>query len=426
MSILLNHLSHLSNHARLFLACSGGRDSLSLAWACHLLYQHKKLATLPILLHVHHGMQSANDDWAKFVKSWADEHGFICHVIAIRLDKKNETAARQARYQAMINFMGHDDVLLLAHHQADQAETVLMRLINGTGIQGLSGMKVWQSKTFGDKTIHLHRPWLPIGRQDINDFAHAHALPYVDDPTNNTTDNARSFIRNDILPRLTALNPQVSANIARSATLVAQSVEILRPIINSSLTQCLCHTQCDTPYQSVLDINILSTFDVSYQSAILHAWLGLGETTPPPNHIIGEILALAHRDNPDQKTQLFWQGSYGYVICRYRHYLYRFWDKVWAYLHEQKTHQNITLALPIHDEVYPLNRTDKVVINIHEVPRHLHGKKLYQTLGVAPFFRNHLHIITYQEYSWLVAPYQSWQLSGAPCCIDGAYWQSVR
>lgn len=423
MSALLTCLSHLSDHSRLFLACSGGRDSLSLAWACHLLYQDGKLTTKPILLHVHHGMQDANDDWAKLVKSWANEHDFICHVLPICLNKKSETTARHARYQAMANIMSDGDVLLLAHHQGDQAETVLMRLINGTGIHGLSGIRAWQTKTLDGKTIHLHRPWLSVSRQDISDFAHTHTLPYVDDPTNTTTDNARSFIRNDILPRLASLNPQVIANIARSATLINQSTDILHPIISSSLGKCLCHDQSDTTYQSVLDINALTTFDDSHQSAILHAWLSTNETTPPPSQIIKDILTLVHRSNPDQRTKLFWQGSYGYVICRYRHHLYRFWDKAWDYLNGQSTDNTIALALPPDHTARLLDRTDKISITIHGKPRHLHGKKLYQTLGIAPFFREHLYLITDKKHSWLIAPYQSWQLSGTPCHIMGMHWQ---
>lgn len=447
MSDLLAHLDGLSfdglGHSRLFLACSGGRDSLSLAWACHLLYQKGRLSTKPTLLHVHHGMQSANDDWATFVKSWADEHEFVCHVLAVVLDKKNETHARHARYHAMMSVMNHDDVLLLAHHQNDQAETLLIRLINGTGIHGLSGMKAWQNKTIGNKTIRLHRPWLSVRRQDISDFAHAHALPYVDDPTNDTTDNARSFIRNDILPRLASLNPQVCTNIARSATLIAQSTDILQPIITSSLQQCSCQPQSDPPYQSVLDIGVLSGFDDAHQSAILHAWLGAGETNPPPSHIIKDIFTLAQRQDPDQHAQIFWQGQRGYVVCRYRQHLYRFWDKAWAYLNRQSTyikstntqknnpnHHAITLTLPDHDSAHLIERTDKVTIHIHGTPRQLHGKKLYQHLGIAPFFRPHLYLISksikHQTHTWLIAPYQSWQLSGAPCHTDGLRWQQAH
>lgn len=423
MSALLEYLSHLSDHTRLFLACSGGRDSLSLAWACHLLYQNGKLPALPTLLHVHHGMQSANDDWAVFVKSWADSHGFICHVLPVNLDKKNEAAARVARYQAMMGVMSDGDILLLAHHQNDQAETLLMRLINGTGMQGLSGMKAWQNKTINGKTILLHRPWLSVSRQDISGFAHAHALPYVDDPTNDTSDNTRSFIRNDILPRLATLNPQVCANIARTATLISQAYDIIRPVITNALHACLVHSQSDTPYQSVLDIGTLMTFDTPHQSAILHTWLSMGETTPPTSQTVSDVLTLAHRTDPDQHTQIFWQASRGYVICRYRGHLYRFWDKAWAYLHGQCMDSTIMLAVP--DGAYPLDRTDKVAINIHGTIRHLHGKKLYQTLGVAPFFRRHLYTIKSKDGLYLVAPYQSWQLSGTPQKIDGLSWAQI-
>lgn len=419
MSTLLHALTHLADHDRLFLACSGGRDSLSLAYACYLLHQDGKLPALPTLLHVHHGIQRANDDWATHVHAWAIKHGFVCHILPLELDKKSETTARTARYQAMMDVMSDDDVLLLAHHEADQAETLLMRLINGTGIHGLSGIKTWQNKTLHQKTVRLHRPWLHISREAITDFAHAHALPYVDDPTNDSLDNTRSFIRNDILPKLKHINPKAPTNIARCATLVRQSCTILEPVIARALDTCQCHTMSDLPYQSVLDIHALSAFDTNHQSAILHAWLGMGEPVPPPSHLIGQIIALCQRQNLDQQTQIFWQGKHGHIVCRYRHHLYRFWDKAWAYLHG---HSDSVMLMPApHARL--LNNTDKVPVDVHGVVRHLHGKKLYQTLGIAPFFRKHLYIMDNEHGSWLIAPYQSWQLSGVPQHVDGLVWQ---
>lgn len=419
MSALLDALLHLSDHHRLFLACSGGRDSLSLAYACHLLYQDGRLSTLPTLLHVHHGMQSANDDWAKRVKDWANRHQFDCHILPLKLTQKTETTARTARYQAMASIMRDGDVLLLAHHENDQAETLLMRLITGAGLHGLSAMKTWQDKTIQDKTIRLHRPWLSITRQDITAFAKTHALPYVDDPTNDTLDNARSFIRNDILPKFGQINPKASTNIARSATLLTQSCAIIDPIIAQALADCRLSKLSDEPYQSVLDIGSLSAFDDAHRSAILHTWLSQGEPTPPPSQVIHQLMHLCQSTNLDQKTQIFWQGQRGYIICRYRTHLYRFWDKAWAYLH----HDDSPLYLSIPPDAHLLGSHDKVPVLIHGVVRELSGKKLYQTLGVAPFFRQHLYLIDRPQGLCLLTPHQSWQLSGTPLVDDEIRWQ---
>lgn len=411
-------LQHLADCPRLFLACSGGRDSLALAYACYLLYQDGKLPALPTLLHVHHGIQSANDDWARHVHTWAMAHGFICHVLFVKLNKKDETCARNARYQAMMDKMNDGDVLLLAHHEGDQAETVLMRLIYGAGIQGLSGIKAWQDKTLNGKTIRLHRPWLSVSRKDITAFAKTHALPYVDDPTNDDTDNARNFIRNEILPKLHTLNPQASTNIARSAELLTQSHAILNPIITQALMSCLHHNMSDEPHQSVLDIGKLHTFDSHTQSAIIHTWLKSDEPTPPPSHLIAQIITLSHH-SPDQRAQIFWQGRRGHVVCRHRQYLYRFYDKAWAFLQGQDS----PLMLTVPADARLLSSTDKVLVPIHGMIRHLSGKKLYQTLGVAPFFRQHLHLIERTDGMWLIAPYQAWQLSGTARHHDGTRWQ---
>ena len=77
----------LPAHAKLYLACSGGRDSLALAYACFLLYRQGKIIRLPTILHVHHGWQAANDAWMQLVHRWAIEHGFDCQILRITLAK---------------------------------------------------------------------------------------------------------------------------------------------------------------------------------------------------------------------------------------------------------------------------------------------------------------------------------------------------
>ncbi|MGP4846704.1 tRNA lysidine(34) synthetase TilS, partial [Marinobacter sp. 1Y8] len=132
---------------RLWLACSGGRDSLALAALCVQLYRQGKLPCLPQLLHVDHGLQSDSQYWAKHVANWAAAQKIPCRILQAQVNGHDEQAARQARYNVMRAHINQDDVLLLAHHADDQAETVLMRLIQGAGVNGLSGMQPWRVQT---------------------------------------------------------------------------------------------------------------------------------------------------------------------------------------------------------------------------------------------------------------------------------------
>lgn len=185
---------------RVWLACSGGRDSLALAEVCHQLYQQGQLPFLPQLLHIDHGLQAQSVRWGEQVAEWAATRQMPCQVIRVTVAGNlnddhdadamaSEAAAREARYVAMMAVMRQEDVLMLAHHADDQAETVLMRLFKGAGVKGLSGMQPWRKKMVGKQSIYLWRPWLNLSRAVISEYVVKEKLPYVDDPTNMTGSN---------------------------------------------------------------------------------------------------------------------------------------------------------------------------------------------------------------------------------------------
>lgn len=427
---VLSALSGLSAiQGRIVIGCSGGRDSLSLAFGCYLLYQAGKLPTLPTLIHINHGIQPANDDWANFVRAWADEHGFECHVVALGLGRANESQARQARYHAMSCLMNDDDVLLTAHHQDDQAETVLMRLINGAGVQGLAGMRAWQTLQMGDKTLTIHRPLLSVSRADITAFAQAHGLSYVDDPTNDMSDNTRSFIRNDILPRLATLNPKVADNIAKTATLMDEASELLHESMFEVFKSCVADTP-HTPFVSMLDVAKLTALSRPMQSAVVRYWLQGNEPLPPNAQITSDIIALAHRTDTDHQTQIFWrtqggavQGG-GVVVCRYQDVLYRYHHELFLLLNAKtddtpivpqgekvvlKHNQQFILAWHYHQvwqelffdkqvSIRPIGKTSVRVAVLYQDKTgqtlqgfdKLSGKKLYQKLRIPTWYRQNL------------------------------------
>ena len=192
---LLSSMSEYSEQLhgrRLWLACSGGRDSLALAALCVQLYQQGKLPCLPQLLHVDHGLQADSQYWATHIVSWAQAQNIPCHILQAQVNGHDEQAARQARYNVMRAHINQDDVLLLGHHADDQVETVLMRLIQGAGVNGLSGMHPWRVQMQGVQCNILWRPWLTIRRNAISTYAKRLELPYIDDPTNDTVDTPSS------------------------------------------------------------------------------------------------------------------------------------------------------------------------------------------------------------------------------------------
>ncbi len=330
-SILQSVQNHPIRNKKIWLACSGGRDSIGLAWAVFLLYQQGKIDFSPHLIHVHHGMQSANDDWAKLVKNWANSHNLPCQIIKVNLTKHDEQSARTARYQAIFKQMAEGDVLLLAHHANDQAETLLMRLFKGTGVKGLSAMQAWQPQQFKQKTIYLWRPWLTVQREQITQFVQQHNLPYVDDPTNTQGANTRSWLRRQLFPIIKLKYPQVIHNLMRNSQLLTEANDILNEVYQQDLQTCTDKNLNLPPYDEVLNIDKIRSLSIARQRQLIYKWLQGDEPLSASKQRIDEILALVQRNDNNQQTQLNWQGAnYHYSVRRYRNQLHKLrndWEK---------------------------------------------------------------------------------------------------
>lgn len=309
---------------RIWLACSGGRDSLALAALCVQLYHQGKLPFLPQLLHVDHGLQSGSGLWAEHVASWAQAQQIPCHILPTQVDGHDEQAARRARYSVMRAQMNQGDVLMLAHHADDQAETLLMRLIQGAGVTGLSGMQPWRLQTHGVRQNILWRPWLTIQRASISAYANHLKLPYIDDPTNDTGDNIRSGLRRDIMPVLAQYNPNVIDNMSRSAQLLSEAQATVHASAEQDLQTCMINTLSHVPLQRVLCIDRLKQLPYPRQRQLLHHWLSQDEPLPPSKQLVDDAYALTQRQDNDHQTQLHWQASRrAYRVRRYRQQLYR-------------------------------------------------------------------------------------------------------
>ena len=124
-----------------------------------------------------------------------------------------EEAARNARYTALKSLIGINDVLLVAQHRDDQLETVLLQLFRGSGLRGLSAMP--EIMAFGQGL--MLRPLLNVSKLAIDDYARAHALIWVDDPSNLSNEYDRNFLRNAVLPLLKQRWPACDKTVARSA-----------------------------------------------------------------------------------------------------------------------------------------------------------------------------------------------------------------
>ncbi len=179
-------------------AVSGGPDSMALA---HLLIEwtqahHKKLH----LVTVDHGLRAEAKDEAQMIADWVEGLGLegVRHSILRWEGEKPDTAimeaARAARYQLMASYCQENNIktLFIAHHQDDQAETFLMRLSKGSGLDGLASMGALRSY---DESLTLARPLLEVAKQDLISYCAEHHVPVVNDPSNENVDYLRPRLR---------------------------------------------------------------------------------------------------------------------------------------------------------------------------------------------------------------------------------------
>jgi tRNA(Ile)-lysidine synthase len=228
---------HVPRGARLTLALSGGVDSIVLLEILGRLAPRYPF-TLDCL-HVDHGISPNAPAWARFARAAAKRYGCRCVVRKADLAQHRalglEGAARAARY-AFFSALPSDFVVL-AQHEDDQAETVLLQLARGAGPAGLAGMPAARrlKSTSGTAATEplLLRPLLGATRAEIESFARAHGLAWVEDESNADTRRARNLVRHRVLPLLREVNPRASANLARSAALLAEANEVLHSVAAS-------------------------------------------------------------------------------------------------------------------------------------------------------------------------------------------------
>lgn len=215
---------------RVWVALSGGLDSSVLLQVLHR-------AGIPGLraIHVHHGLQAAADDWARSVRRSCRRLAVPLTVRRVRVAADDpagpEAAARSARYAVFTTLLRPGDLLVTAHHREDQAETVLLRALRGTGIAGLAAMSACSPLGRGQ----VWRPWLELPRARLLAWAGAQGIEGVDDPHNRDPRYARSWLRTAVWPALASHWPQAADSLVRLARHAADAEQLLTELAREDL-----------------------------------------------------------------------------------------------------------------------------------------------------------------------------------------------
>jgi tRNA(Ile)-lysidine synthase len=273
-------------------AYSGGRDSTALLHACakQAAALNVKGANVQVLaLHVHHGLSAYADEWLRACRQQCERWcvaGLPIRLVSTRLAgspaaaQSIEAWAREQRYAALTEMakQAGADLILLAHHQRDQAETLLLQALRGAGVAGLAAMPAQQWRD----GICWARPWLNRPREAIESYVRAHGLSHIEDDSNSDPRFARNRLRLAVWPALVQAFPQAQASLAQAATWAQQSLALQEEIAAADLEHLVCGMG--------LAVEALLALSPARASNALRAWLAAQLGRPASASLVQRLL----------------------------------------------------------------------------------------------------------------------------------------
>lgn len=253
------------------IAYSGGLDSSALL---HLARAYASSHDVTLFaFHIHHGISPNADDWLSHCEQQCGQLGIRFNTRRISLAARDrngvEQAARLSRYAALGDLCRADQVplLLTAHHQDDQAETVLLQLLRGAGVAGLSGMERANTAPdlLGDASLIMGRPLLDVSRADLEEFVAQRGIRYIEDESNIDVRYARNALRQKIMPLFTEYFPGFQERFSRAAQHAQSAQRLLNEFAVQDLAYCLV--------DGGIDVARLACFKQDRINNILRYWL---------------------------------------------------------------------------------------------------------------------------------------------------------
>ena len=258
-------------------ALSGGIDSLVILHALSELKLKLKLKLSAI--HINHDLSKDADDWLAFCHKECKKLGvpFVSEKVNIKpnLSMGIEAAARKSRYQSLeIHRKG---ILVLGHHQNDQAETLLLQLFRGSGLNGLAAMPSF------DKERNIWRPLLKINRTVIKSYAEENNLNFIEDESNSNSKFDRNFLRNEILPLIQTRYPNIINTISRSSENIAEGLNLHKAIAKEDANLYF------TGNKERLSLSMLKVLEKERVINLIRWWLDVNKQLMPSKKIINEL-----------------------------------------------------------------------------------------------------------------------------------------
>ena len=186
-------------------------------------------------IYIDHQLQDSSAAWGAFVSAQCAARGIDCVIEKVDVQSGNlEQQAREARYQAYLKHRQAHEILVLAHHQQDQAETLILRLLSGAGVAGLSAMKILDVRG----QLSIWRPLLDVSREQICQWATQLKVEHIEDPSNLDTHYDRAWCRRELWPLLQSRYAKMQQAFARTSYLMQDADDILQQVLAQDLSAC--------------------------------------------------------------------------------------------------------------------------------------------------------------------------------------------
>ncbi|MEJ2383433.1 MAG: tRNA lysidine(34) synthetase TilS [Xanthomonadales bacterium] len=303
---LLEHIARLPRPRRYWVGFSGGADSTALLQA--LFESRDRLAAPLHAIHFHHGLQPSADAWLMHCEAFCRERGipFRGERLEIAADTRSspEEAARKARYRVAARLLRAEELLLTAHHLQDQAETLFLNLMRGSGIEGLAGIPPLRKLGRG----WVGRPLLEVERTELERWLRERAIEWLEDASNADVAFDRNFLRHELFPLLETRWPGLDRRLARTARHARQSAAAMAGFIGHRTGE-LLDDSIRLPVRALLEL------DPAVRSLILREWLRRNELPALPETRINEFLQQLAGAGSARHAEVRWGD---WMIKRYR------------------------------------------------------------------------------------------------------------
>lgn len=376
------------------------------------------------VFHVNHQLQTPSAQWAAWLEQQCAAWQLPCSIQAVTVAAGNiEQQARKARYEAIFANVKADEIIVLGHHRQDQAETIFLRLMSGSGAVGLSAMRTL-TKRGG---YELWRPWLDVSREEITSLAAVICPEYIDDPANLDLQYDRVILRQQIWPMLASRWPAFEQGMTRSAMLMQDCQDILQDVLLADWQQ------CGDAHR--LNISCVHQLSEARQRLLLSRWIQGAEKYAPALQQVEQLRETVLMAREDATPKLDWQD---WQFRRYQQYVYRLplVLPVAVDLSLQiQPNQPFELAsgqwiLQQQAMGFPLEMFDcgwQLRARQGGETLHLQGKigrrplkKCMQDAGLAPWQREQIHLLMLNEQIMGVfTPQGFWPIEGVPWVSQG-------